>query len=146
MKSSLTIIAICLSSIAIVISLAEPVYNFLRDKEEGTPSFDVYEFRVSRTSTRLKIDNNGTGTAHNIRIHLIFGASALPNWEATEFIPEIRETYSVHIEIPIGQYHLQSTVPEEQWFTNAPHYEAYVHITSDELFTPTSFHFENFIK
>lgn len=150
MKQSLATIAIILSVIAIVISLIQPTYNFLTSTsktENGTPSFSMSgpDFYVFYTFTRITLRNNGTATAHGIRLSLIFTASALQNWDATEFLSEISKGESVMIEIPIGYYQLNSTVPNGEWFSTVSNYEAYVHITCQELETTSSFHFQNFI-
>lgn len=150
MKPSLTAIAIILSVIAIVISLIQPTYNFLitmNKTENGTPSFSISgpDFYVFYTFTRITLRNNGTATAHGVRLNLIFTANALQNWEATEFLSEINQDAPTTIEIPIGYYQLNSTVPIGQWFSNVASYEAYVHITCQELEQTTSFHFQHFI-
>lgn len=148
MKINLSMVAIVLAGIAVVISLSQPVYHFLVNvnrSDEGKPSFNVYDFYVFHTFTRLYIRNNGTVTAHNVGINLVFTGFALSNWEATQFIPETREGFAVMLEFPIGQYQLESTVPEGQWFTNASDYKAVVHIICNELVVPRTFHFQDFI-
>lgn len=151
MKSDLCIVAFVLSSIAIIVSLAQPTYNYLVDvnrPERGNPSFVIYnnDFFAHYTFTRIVIHNNGTEKATNIRVNLIFTGSALPNWAATTFIPEINGDQSTSIEIPIGTYHLESTIPDfNGWFTNVSSYEAYVHIECGELKDTMTFHYQNFI-
>lgn len=150
MKASLATIAIILSVIAIVISLSQPTYNFLttmNKTENGTPSFDIFgpDFYVFYTFTRITLRNNGTATAHGVRLSLTFTANALQNWEATESLSEISKGDSVMVEIPIGYYQLNSTVPSGEWFSNVTSYEAYVHIKCQELGQTTTFHFQHFI-
>jgi hypothetical protein len=118
--------------------------------ESEKPSFSISgatEFYVFYTFTRIYLTNNGTTTAHDVRVNLIFYGNTLENWEATEFLSEINEGESIMIEIPIGYYQLNSSVPSfyGQWFTNVTSYEAYVHIKCRELETTTSFHFQHFI-
>ena len=149
MKINLSIVAIVLATIAIIISLSQPTDQFLvniNSSDEGKPAFNVYDFYIFHTFTRLYIRNNGTATAHNIGINLIFTGFALSNWEATQFIPEIREGFAVILEFPIGQYQLESTIPEGQSFTNVSQYEAIVHITCNELAVPRTFNFQDFIS
>jgi len=150
MKPSLVTIAIILSVIAIVISLIQPTYNFLTTTsktQSGLPSFYLgnTDFYVFNTHTRITLHNFGNATAHDVRLNLIFTGPALPNWEATEFLSEIDEGESVLIEFPTGYYQLNSAVPNGQWFTNATSYEAYVHVTCQELEQTTTFHFQHFI-
>jgi len=151
MKPSLPTIAIILSVIAIVISLIQPTYNFLTSMnktESGIPSFSISgttDFYVFYTFTRITLSNWGNATAHNVRANLIFTGPALPNWEATESLSEINKDETVMIEIPIGYYQLNSTVPKGEWFSNVTSYEAYVHITCQELEQTTTFHFQHFI-
>jgi hypothetical protein len=116
--------------------------------ESGKPSFSISgatEFYVFYTFTRITLTNNGTATAHDVRVNLIFTAPALQNWEATEFLSEINKSESPMMEIPIGYYQLNSTVPNGEWFSNVTSYEAYVHVKCQELETTTSFHFQHFI-
>lgn len=147
-KLNLTIVAIVLSCIAIVLSIAQPTINFFSSMTQvGKPSFSisVMDFYVFTAFTRITIRNNGTATAHNVWVNLIFFAPTLPNWEATETIPEISASASIEIEIPIGRFQLESTVPEGPWFYNATSYEAYIHVKCEESIPTASFHFEHFI-
>jgi len=153
MKPSLSLVAITLSIIAIIMSLSQPTYNFLttmNKTESGKPSFSMsapFDFYVFSTFTRITLSNTGTATAHDVQVQLIFFGSALENWEATEFIPEINKSKSVMLEFPIGYYQLNASILSlfGQWFTNITSYEANVHVKCNELDSTTSFHFQHFI-
>ena len=149
MKVNLNVVAVCLSCIAIVISLAFPLYDYIvsleRQQEQETPSFDL-DFLIVHTYTLLRIENNGTATAHNIEVRLMFEGSALPSWETTEFIPEIERDVKIYLYIPIGKYQLETAIPEGNWFTNATFYEAHIYIFCNELDLTSTFHFENIIS
>lgn len=142
MKPNATV-AIVLSCLAIVISLIQPTYNYYImsiTKEEGIPSFSIWggpdfsDFYTFSTFTRITIWNNGTATAHNVKVELTFYNPPAYGYEATQFIPEIQDDARVMIKFPIGDYHLESTIPDwNGYFTNASRYEAYVHITCKEL-------------
>lgn len=152
MKLNLSVIGIILSIIAIILSILLPAYYLSMNTvkpETGKPSFDFDTgvFVVQPTFTRIAIINNGTATAHNIRVQLIFTASFLRNWQATEFLSQLNATDSAEIEIPIGSSHLKSNM--SSYFVgqtvDATTYELWVHTTCNELDSMTSFHFENFI-
>jgi len=146
MERNLSVVAIALSILAIVVSLAQPTYNLLVEisRKQGKPSFAI-DFYVFETFTLLHIQNNGTDTAHNIQVFLLFTAPQLKQWNAIQYIPEIKENKSKKITIPIGRYQLESAVPEGQSSTNVTDYEADVLIKCNELVSATSFHFKNFI-
>ena len=50
-------------------------------------------------STWIDIKNNGTGTAHNIRIVIAFGAGGP---QLTEFVPELAPDTWLYLSIPMG--------------------------------------------
>jgi hypothetical protein len=130
-------IAIILSSLAIVISLMQPVYNLITiitTEPSRKPSFDVNSPNVHDTYTYLIIHNNGTAIARNVKVLIIFGDHGLTSWAETQFIPEIEENEYSSMWFPIGQYHLG---------TNASDYELYVSILCFGL--TTEFHFKDFI-
>jgi hypothetical protein len=152
MKLNLSVLALILSLAAIILSVALPSYYRSIDTsktETGTPSFDLDTdiFVVMSTFTRIAITNNGTATAHNIKVQMIFTAPFLKNWEATEFVSQLNTTDVVEMEIPIGTSHLSSNMSSyfEGQIVDATTYEVYVHITCDELDSMTSFHLENII-
>jgi hypothetical protein len=145
---NISLIAVILSIVALAMSLSQPTYNFLmtmNQPESGEPSFNLYISYVYYTFTRINLTNNGTATAHDVKVQLIYSAPALVNWEATEFLSEINKSESTVMEIPIGYYQLNSTVPRGEWFTNVTSYEATVHVTCRELETTTSFSFQYLI-
>ena len=146
MERNLSSVAIALSILAIVVSLAQPTYNFLVgiSRKQGKPSFAI-DFTMFETFTLINIKNNGTDTAHNIEVILIFRAPQLKDWNANQFIPEIKENKSKLLAIPIGHYQLESAIREGQSSTNVTDYEADVLIKCDELVSGTSFHYKNFI-
>jgi len=146
MERNLCVVAIALSILAIVVSLAQPTYNFLVgiNRKQGKPSFAI-DFCVFETFTLLEIENNGTDTAHNIAVNLIFRAPQIKDWNAIQFIPEIKENKSKLLAIPIGRYQLESAIREEQTSANVTDYEADVLIKCDELVSAASFHYEKSI-
>lgn len=109
----------------------------------GKPSFNIDSFYVFPTSTSIHIRNNGTATANNIKIELIYSGSALTSFQATIFVPILQMSRSTSIEIPIGRHDLEELIPT-QWFTNISDYMAYVHVSCDEMNEETmSFHFKD---
>jgi hypothetical protein len=117
--------------------------------ESGKPSFSMgrTDFYVHYTFTRINLRNNGTATAHDVRVTVIFFGSTLQNWEMTEFLYQLNASDSVMIEIPVGYLQLNSSVPSffGEWFTNVTSYEADVHIRCRGLQSTTTFLFQNFI-
>lgn len=148
----IAIIAIVLSIVALAVSVAQPTYNLLTSNTSGgQPSFSIQSFDLEVTFTRIIIRNNGTGTAHNIRVELIYTTmttgGSLPNHEAIQFIPEIATGEATMLVYPIGTYDLNATVPWYLQSTSISTYEAYVHIECKELgHMTTSFHFQHFIS
>ena len=145
MQRNLSLVAVALSIVAVVVSLAQPTYNFLVgiSRKPGKPSFAL-DFYVFETFTLLNIGNNGTDTANSIQVCLILRAPQLKGWTAIQFIPEIKENKSKMLTIPIGRYQLESAIPEGQSSTGLTDYEADVLIKCNELVS-ASFHYENFI-
>ncbi len=115
MKLNLPLIAVILSIIATVVGLSQPIYSFMTKTEtdSGEPSFSLStpgrNFLLDYTYSRIYVYNNGTATAHNVKVWLIYTAAALSNWDATEFLPQLQKSEYEIIEIPIGYYHLNST-------------------------------------
>jgi len=142
----LSVISAVLSIIALVASLGV-FFHSERPLQTGKPSFDIdapVDFYIFETFTRLTLRNNGTATAHNIRVNIIFTGVWVPNWEVTEFIPELSANDVVVLEIPIGTQQLRSIKPP--YYGNSSSYEALVHITCNELPTATSFYFRDILK
>ena len=146
-KPSLSVVAVVLSSVAIVVSLAQPAYNLFMSsnkQEEGKPSFDLFNFYVAYTYTYIGIDNNGTATAHNVFVTFYFLKPLNSNfeWATIECIPEIREGGSAILTIPVGRYHLESTYPG----TNATDYEVHVAVfcVHEQSEIHADFHLEDF--
>jgi hypothetical protein len=145
-RPSLSVVAIVLSSLALVTSLAQPTCNFLmsNNKQEGKPSFDLSNFYVAYTYTYIEIRNNGTATAHNIFVTFYFLKPLDSNyqWATIGCIPEIREGGSAILTIPVGRYHLESTYSG----TNITDYEAYVAVfcVHKQSEIHANFHLEDF--
>jgi hypothetical protein len=61
-RPNLSVIAVILSTIALTISLTQPMYNLIinNSKQQGKPSFELADFYVSYTYTLIEIRNNGT--------------------------------------------------------------------------------------
>lgn len=117
-KLSLSTIAVILSTISLVISIAQPTYNLImiNSRQQGKPSFELANFYVSYTYTLIEIRNNGTATARNVIVTFYFLRPPSPNstyrsyeWATTEFMEEIREGESGFMLVPVGSYHLEST-------------------------------------
>ena len=116
----------------------------------GKPSFymspiDLYVFG---TFTRISIRNNGTATAHNIKVYIIFtgiySPDFVPNWEITDFIPELQPDKMTELSIPIGQQQLIDSI-RGLYQGNLTSYDILIHVTCDELgYIITSFEFHPF--
>jgi hypothetical protein len=116
----LALLAIVLSIIALVVSIGQPAYDFLRvEEEEGKPSFclSTPSFTLFQTFTELAIMNNGTADAHNIRAELVFEFNCgefphtmpLSSHFANEFIPELARNESTTLYFQIGAYLLNAS-------------------------------------
>jgi hypothetical protein len=152
MKMNLNITAILLSIIAIVITISQPTYNFLASNNSGKPSFDIsgpLGFYVFQTFTRITVTNNGTATAHNIRIEVTFTnpTSFLPNHQTTLYLPELPAQRSQYLEFPIGTYQIQAAIPSiYQSTANTSTYKAHVNLYCQELDDiVTTFYFAHII-
>lgn len=140
MKPSLATIAIILSVIAIVISLSQPLYSAyvsMNTSVSGKPSFNVdpFQFVVTKFDTQIYIVNNGTATAHDVKVRLNFyGPTSV---SSTEFLPELQNGIhsGVGWEFPIGYFQLTY----DGW--NRSQYQAHVYIECEELSQTTEFTF-----
>lgn len=126
-KPSLSVVAMMLSSLALITALSPLAYNFFTSnskQEEGKPSFELSNFYVGYTYTYIGIRNNGTATAYNVFVTFYFLRPLDSNyqWATIKCIPEIREDRSAILTIPVGRYHLESTYPG----TDATDYAAHV--------------------
>ncbi|MEM2147628.1 MAG: hypothetical protein QXJ94_03375 [Candidatus Bathyarchaeia archaeon] len=117
-RPNLSVIAVILSTIALTISLTQPMYNLIinNSEQQGKSSFELADFYVSYTYTLIEIRNNGTATAKNVIVTFYFlkppssNSSYRPfEWTTTEFIEEIKEGESALMAVPVGSYHLEST-------------------------------------
>jgi hypothetical protein len=116
MKPSLVTIAIILSVIAIVTSLSQPLYNLYTSMNtsvpsvSGEPSFSIEDFSVGQFFTFFNLANNGTATAHDIKVRLMFYGSgaSIPFVASTQFLPELEKGRQnvVSFEMPIGSFQL----------------------------------------
>ena len=149
-RPNLSVIAVILSTIALIISLTQPMYTLIvnNSKQQGKPSFELANFYVSYTYTLIEIRNNGTATAKNVIVTFYFlrppslDSNFRPSeWATTEFIEEIREGESAFMSIPVGSYHLESTYQN----INATDYsaEVIVHCEQAENLN-TVFYLEHF--
>jgi hypothetical protein len=127
---TLSIIAISLG-IANLLLIVNPFQT-----QVGKPSFYIEDYPYGvypfSTFTRIRLENNGTATAHNIQVDIIAGS-----FEYSEFIPELSYLFyygrdEVTISVPIGTNQLRSPT------------QLYIYITCNELpssTTATTFHF-----
>jgi hypothetical protein len=149
-RPNLSVIAVVLSTIALTISLTQPMYNLIINNsgQQCRPSFELANFYVSYTYTLIEIRNNGTATAKNVIVTFYFlrppslDSNFRPfEWATTEFIEEIREGESAFMSVPVGSYHLESTYQD----INATDYsaEVIVHCEQAENLN-TVFYLEHF--
>lgn len=114
---SLSIIAIVLSSTALFLVVIPHLPTI-----EGKPSFNVVYCDVYADYTKICLSNNGTATAHSVRLHIIF---AWGGPEITEFISEIPTYGEIFIRLPIGRERFKQEA--------APIHTVFVHIQCREL-------------
>lgn len=118
-KPSVCRIAVVVSSLALIISIAQPAYIFIENFSfRGQPSFELSQFCVAYTYTYLEIHNNGSATAFNVVVDFCFlrslnssSTSKSPEWAVRTLIAEIRKDESRILTMPIGRYHVESTFP-----------------------------------
>lgn len=132
---TLTAISLALSVIAIAVSITPPISSFLTtmNREEGKPSFDIANFYVNKFDTKIILKNNGTATAHNVKVYI--GYSALYVSSASQFLPEINNDDSAVLRMLIGTFHLAYG---DSLYRN---YAAHITIECDELSFPMGFTF-----
>jgi len=123
----LAIASIVLSILAISLSATTLVYLIypLLSPQIGKPSFciEYSDVNVFARYTRIYLRNNGTATAHNVRI------SVVGIYENDWFIPELRPNKGVYLGVPFGRDDFE-------------HATLYVYIECDELPSTTSFQFD----
>ncbi|MEM3697542.1 MAG: hypothetical protein QXQ94_08620 [Candidatus Bathyarchaeia archaeon] len=149
-RPNLSVIAVILSTIALIISLTQPMFSLLinNGRQTGKPSFELANFYVSYTYTLIEIRNNGTATARNVIVTFYFIRPPSSNstyrpfeWATTEFIEEIRKGESAFMSIPVGSYHLESTYQN----INATDYSAKVIVHCEQAENlNTVFYLEHF--
>jgi hypothetical protein len=149
-RPNLPVIAVILSTIALIVSLTQPMYNLIiiNGRQQGKPSFELASFYVSYTYTLIEIRNNGTATARNVIVTFYFLRPPSLNstyrpyeWATTEFMEEIREGESGFMSVPVGSYHLESTYQN----INAADYSARVTVHCEQAENlNTIFYLEHF--
>lgn len=147
MKLDLSIVAVILSIIAVGVSLAKPISDYVSNTgiaEEGEPSFKIIKFDFFETYTRIYIQNNGTAHAHNILVSLYFNGSSLQPWAETQSMAELNDTTWVPLSFPIGRLQLESTLPSGE-LANATRYQCDIFIYCNEMKYPTNFHYDQII-
>jgi hypothetical protein len=147
MKLDLSLVAVVLSIIAIGVSVAQPISDYVSNTgkaDEGEPSFKIIKFDFFETYTRIYVQNNGTAPAHNILVVLYFNGSGLQPWEETESMAELNDTGWEALSFPIGRFQLESALPPEG-LANATRYECDILISCNETKYPIDFHYEHII-
>lgn len=128
-KMIISWLSISLSVIAFLFSSASLFYIYAQIPT-GKPSFRIDSISMHSTYTTIEIRNNGTATAHNIRVHVIFAWGGPEN---TEFISELSPGRYVRVSIPLGKNAIEQTMDPEKIF---------VHVTCNEFgFASSSFEF-----
>jgi len=115
MKVNLSVFAIVLSCLALAVSLAQS-FNALPKAPPPPPSFDISDFEINETYTQMRIYNNGTDMAYNIRVLVIYESpdptSPLRQlaFPLTVYIPELApgEYRFTQILVPIGKMQLRT--------------------------------------
>lgn len=107
----------------------------------GNPSFDT-GLEVYKGFTRILLENNGTNTAHNVRIEVAYFSPpyAFPTVRTTQFVPEIRTGQVEIIEIPVGYTQLNEAIPEG--VPVGASFSADVYVRCNEA-ASVNFHFED---
>jgi hypothetical protein len=132
----LAVVAIILSAIALAVAISQPLYNFytsMNTSVSGKPSFDIKIFIVGQFDTQISLANNGTATAHDIKVRLSFYGPAPVS--STQFFPELQDQNDVSFEVPIGSFQLTYG----GW--NKSSYKAHVDIECKELSQTVEFIF-----
>ena len=115
MKLNLTVIAIMLSTLALAISVIQPIYNFLMAQDvpkENRPSFDmpVTQYHgnviVGPITTSFYILNNGSAAAHDVHVRVYFNAYSYDIY-LEQYIPGIGQDGSRTIYFPVGYRQLE---------------------------------------
>lgn len=148
MKLDLSLVAVVLSIIAIGVSVAKPINDYVSNTgkaDKGEPSFKITKFDFFETYTRIYVQNNGTAPAHNILVNLYFNESGLQPWEETESMAELNDTRWEPLSFPIGRLQLESTLPPEE-LANATRYHCDIFMSCNEMKYPTNFHYEHVIS
>lgn len=115
-KPNLCTVAVVLSAVALIASLAQPTYNLINSlKQQGQPSFELAVFSVTYTHTVIEIRNNGSATANNVHVTSYFWRRLnisyvyrYPDWATSASMPVIKQDRTEVLIIPVGRYHLES--------------------------------------
>lgn len=103
----LVVVAIILSVIALAVAISQPSYNFYTSMSSGKPSFEINACHVDQFATFINLVNNGTATAHNVRVQLNFyGPAGLIS--SAEFLSELQSGVQndASLDIPIGSFQM----------------------------------------
>ena len=115
MKVNLTAFAITLFTLALAVSLVQPVQNFLMTfhvSEEKKPSFDmpVTQYHgnviVGPITTSFFVVNNGSATAHDVNVRVYFDAHSYDIY-LEQYVPEIEPDGSKTLYFPTGWKQLE---------------------------------------
>jgi hypothetical protein len=133
MKLNMSLVAIILGSIAIIISLSQPAYNFLMASinPRRTPSFEMegYGIETYNYFTRISFRNSGTATAHDVIVELdyLIKGFVTPPFMATAFaMSQLAVNKSLEIKIPIGTSQLLSAPSIVKGWVNVTDIQAYI--------------------
>lgn len=135
----LAVIAVILASFALVISIAQPTYNFFVGLN-GKPSFQIYLLSLDEFATTLSLYNNGTTAAHNVAVRLYFiGPNTTDerlDLSCYQHTSELQNNNQhVVFSFPIGEFQLQ----DGGW--NVTQYTLNLDVSCDELPSAQTAHF-----
>lgn len=115
MKVNLNVVAILLSTLALAISLIQPIQNYLMTfnvPRENKPSFDmpVTQYHgnviVGPITTSFYIVNNGSAAAHDVHVRVYFDAHSYDIY-LEQYVPEIEQDGSKTLYFPVGYKQLE---------------------------------------
>lgn len=101
-----------LSILALAVSLIEPAYDLFvafNVPQDSKPSFDVPTYQnlvVGPITTRFRIVNNGSATAHDVRVLLYFDAHSYEIF-LEQYVPQIEQDGLKKLYFPVGYKQLE---------------------------------------
>jgi len=105
----LALAAFVLSVIALGVAISQPLWNLYSTPTpapapQGEPLFVLTDHWVYQFETQINILNNGTATAHDIKV--VLGFSGGNGMLVSEFISELANKTTVSLAMPLGSFQM----------------------------------------